>query len=152
MSDALVNVAPILERFRLNGRVALVTGAAQGIGRGYAHALGEAGAAVAVIDLTAERAETVAHELTQKGIDAIAVGADVTKEDQVQAMVSQVVAKWGCLTIGVNNAGAGLWQDAETMTLEQWNKLITLDLTSVWLCAKAEANVMLPAGYGKIIN
>ena len=152
MSDALQNISPILERFRLNGRVALVTGAGQGIGRGYAHALGEAGAAVAVVDLIIERAETVAHELTQKGIDAIALATDVTKEDQVQAMVAQIVAKWGSLTIGVNNAGAGLWQDAETMTLEQWNKLITLDLTAVWLCAKAEANVMLPAGYGKIIN
>lgn len=152
MSDALQNISPILERFRLNGRVALVTGAGQGIGRGYAHALGEAGAAVAVVDLIIERAETVAHELTQKGIDAIALATDVTQEDQVQAMVAKVVAKWGSLTIGVNNAGAGLWQDAETMTLEQWNKLITLDLTAVWLCAKAEANVMLPAGYGKIIN
>ena len=152
MSDALLHVSPILERFRLNGRVALVTGSGQGIGRAFAHALGEAGAAVAVVDLVLERAEIVAHELTQKGIDAIALATDVTQEDQVQAMVDQVLAKWGKLTIGVNNAGAGLWQDAETMTLDQWNKMIALDLTAVWLCAKAEANVMLPAGYGKIIS
>jgi NAD(P)-dependent dehydrogenase (short-subunit alcohol dehydrogenase family) len=152
MSDALINASPILERFRLNNRVALVTGAGQGIGRAYAHALGEAGAALAVVDIVLERAESVAHELAKKGIDTIAIAIDVTNEDQVQAMVDQVLAKWGRLTIGVNNAGAGLWQDAETMTLDQWNKLITLDLTAVWLCAKAEANVMLTAGYGKIIN
>jgi len=152
MSDALLQISPILERFRLNDRVALVTGGGQGIGRAFAHALGEAGAAVAVVDLVIERAETVAHELTQKGIAALALATDVTQEDQVQAMVDQVVAKWGKLTIGVNNAGAGLWQDAETMTLDQWNKMIALDLTAVWLCAKAEANVMLPVGYGKIIN
>lgn len=152
MSDALLNVPPILDRFRLHGRVALVTGAGQGIGRGYAHALGEAGAAVAVVDIALPKAESVAHELTQKGIAAIALAADVTKEDQVEAMVAAVVKQWGTLTIGVNNAGIGLWQDSETMTLEQWHRVIDLDLTAVWLCAKAEANVMLPAGYGKIIN
>jgi NAD(P)-dependent dehydrogenase (short-subunit alcohol dehydrogenase family) len=63
-----------------------------------------------------------------------------------------VVNKWGTLTIGVNNAGIGLWVDSETMTLEEWNRVINLDLTSVWLCAKYEAKRMLAAGYGKIIN
>jgi len=152
MTDILTQTTPILERFRLNNRVSLVTGGGQGIGRAFAHALGEAGAAVAVVDIALERAETVAHELTQKNVDAIALAADVTQETQVQTMVDAVLAKWGRLTIGVNNAGIGLWQDAETMTLEQWQRVINLDLTAVWLCARAQANVMLPAGYGKIIN
>jgi NAD(P)-dependent dehydrogenase (short-subunit alcohol dehydrogenase family) len=152
MNDPVLTAKPILERFHLAGRTALVTGGGQGIGRGFAHALGEAGADVAVVDLVQERAETVAHELVQKNIDAIAIAADVTREAQVQAMVDSVLKKWGRLTIGVNNAGIGLWQDAETMTLEQWNQVINLDLTAVWLCAKAEAKVMLAAGYGKIIN
>lgn len=151
-TDSVLTAKPILDRFRLDGRVALVTGGGQGIGRGYAHGLGEAGAAVAVVDLVQARAETVAHELSQKGIDAIALAADVTKEDQVEAMVAAVVNKWGTLTIGVNNAGIGLWVDSETMTMEEWNRVINLDLTSVWLCAKYEAKIMLAAGYGKIIN
>lgn len=152
MTDSLLTAKPILDRFRLDGRVALVTGGGQGIGRGYAHGLGEAGAAVAIVDVIQERADMVAHELAQKGIDAIALAADVTQEEQVEAMVAAVLKKWGNLTIGVNNAGIGLWQDSETMTLEQWRKVIDLDLTSVWLCAKHEAQVMLPTGYGKIIN
>ena len=152
MSDPVLEARSILERFRLDGRVALVTGSGQGIGRAFAHALGEAGAAVAVVDLRLDLAEEVAHELTTKQIDAIALQADVTKPEQVQAMVDAILAKWGTLTIGVNNAGIGLWADAESMAYADWLRVIDIDLNSVFLCAQAEAKVMLPAGYGKIIN
>jgi NAD(P)-dependent dehydrogenase (short-subunit alcohol dehydrogenase family) len=84
-----------------NGRVALVTGGGQGIGRAFAHALGEAGAAVAVVDMRLDVAEEVAHELAQKQIDAIAVQTNVTKPEEVQAMVDAILAKWGKLTIAV---------------------------------------------------
>ena len=152
MSDSVLEASPILDRFRLDGRVALVTGGGQGIGRGFAHALGEAGAAVAVVDLVSERADEVAHELTEKGIDAMPVVADVTDPEQVEAMVAAVVDKWGKLTIGVNNAGMGLWVEAEVMKIDEWRRLIDLNLTGVFLCAQAEARVMLQETYGKIIN
>jgi len=152
MADSVLEAAPILERFRLDGRTALVTGGGQGIGRGYAHALGEAGASVAIVDIVLERAEQVAHELSEKGIRSMAIAADVTDEMAVEAMVAAVVDKWGTLTIGVNNAGIGVWESAETMTAAEWRRLIDLNLTGVFLCAQAEARAMLPAGYGKIIN
>jgi len=152
MSDALLQAKPILSRFQLDGRVALVTGAAQGIGRAFAHALGEAGAKVAVVDLNTAKAETVAHELAQKHIDALPLTADVTQPDAVQAMVEAIVAKWGQLDIGVNNAGIGMWRDSETMTLEEWDRMMAINLRAVFLCCQAEARVMLPRGYGKIIN
>lgn len=152
MTDNILDAKPILERFRLDGRVALVTGGGQGIGRAYAHALGEAGAAVAVVDVSATGAETVAAELEKKGIEAIPVVADVTEPDHVQAMVDAVMKRWGRLTIGVNNAGVAGWFDAETMPKVEWDKMMALNLTGVFLCAQAEARVMLAAGYGKIIN
>ncbi len=129
-----------------------MTGGGQGIGRGYAHALGEAGAAVAVVDLALPQAEEVAGELTKKGVDAIAIKADVTNPDQVSAMVKKILDKWGKLTIGVNNAGRGQWVDSEKMTVEDWDKMFDLNLRAVFLCAQAEGRAMLAAGYGKIVN
>jgi len=152
MTDAILTARPILERFSLVGRTALVTGGGQGIGRAYAHALGEAGAAVAVVDLSLSHANDVVDELKAKHIECFAVQADVSKADDVQAMVDAVVQKWGKLTIGVNNAGIARWSAAETMTEAEWDQMLDLNLKGVFLCAQAEARVMLKTGYGKIIN
>jgi NAD(P)-dependent dehydrogenase (short-subunit alcohol dehydrogenase family) len=152
MSDKVLEVKPILERFRLDGKVALVTGGGQGIGRAFAHALGEAGAAVAVVDLGTQYAEQVAGELTKKGVEAMAITADVTRTDQIQHMIDKILGRWGRLTIGVNNAGIGDWTAAEEIGEENWDKIMNLNLKGVFLCAQAEGRVMLEAGYGKIIN
>jgi len=152
MSDIVLDTKPILERFRLNGRTALVTGAGGGIGRGYVHALGEAGASVAVVDIALPQAEEVAHELTAKGVDAIALKADVTKPGEVTATVKKVLDRWGKLTIGVNNAGRGQWVPSEDMSVEDWDKMFDLNTKAVFLCAQAQGRAMLAAGYGKIIN
>ena len=142
----------ILERFLLDERVSLVTGGGSGIGRGFAHALGEAGAKVAIVDIDTEAAESVAHELANKGVDAIVLTTDVTQPEQTQQMVQSVVRHWGSLTIGVNNAGIAGWFDSETMPEEEWRKIMALNLDGVFFCAQAEGRVMLEAGYGKIIN
>jgi NAD(P)-dependent dehydrogenase (short-subunit alcohol dehydrogenase family) len=151
-NDPVLNVKPILDRFRLDGRVAVVTGGGQGIGRAYAHALGEAGAAVAIADLSSDTANAVVDELKAKNVDAIAIQVDVTKADQVQAMIDTILQKWGRLTIGVNNAGIGQWIAAEDMPEKDWDRMMNINLKGVFLCAQTEAKVMLAAGYGKIIN
>lgn len=152
MTDAVLEAKSILERFRLDDRVALVTGGGQGIGRAFAHALGEAGAKVAIVDISTEHAEEVVKELSDKNIEAMAINTDVTKADQVQAMVDAIIEKWGKLTIACNNAGVGQWIATEEMPEADWDRMMNINLKGVFLCSQAEAKVMLPAGYGKIIN
>jgi NAD(P)-dependent dehydrogenase (short-subunit alcohol dehydrogenase family) len=144
----------ILERFALAGRSALVTGGAQGIGRGFAHALAEAGADVAVVDLNLTAAQVVVEEILKRNPDrrAIAVKADITNPADVSKMVETVVAAFGDLTIACNNAGIGQWVDSESMSYEDFRKMMQINLDGVFLCAQAEAKYMLKKGYGKIIN
>jgi NAD(P)-dependent dehydrogenase (short-subunit alcohol dehydrogenase family) len=152
MKEAPEQSKSILERFRLEGRVALVTGGGRGIGRGFCHAFAEAGAKVAVVDVDRASAETVAHELAVKHADAIAVCADVRDENNLKAMLDTIVAHWGKLTIGANNAGIGSWVDAQNVTREDWKRVIEVNLDAVFFCAQAEAKIMSQQGYGKIIN
>jgi len=142
----------ILERMRLDGRSAVVTGAGQGIGRAFAHALAEAGARVAVVDLDAEKAEAVAGELREKGAKSMAIAADVTKPGEIDRYVQTVVDGWGDLTVAVNNAGLNRNSAAEETPLEEWDQTMDLNLRAVFLGCQAAARVMLARGYGKIIN
>lgn len=142
----------ILERFSLKGRTALVTGGGQGIGQAYAHALAEAGADVAIVDLNIETATAVAAEIAALGVRSLAITADVSAASQVADMVNTIIRAWGRLDIGVNNAGVRCWAEAENMTETEWDDLMGVNLKAVFLCCQAEARVMLPQGYGKIIN
>ncbi|TVQ29498.1 MAG: glucose 1-dehydrogenase [Spirochaetaceae bacterium] len=142
----------ILDRFRLDGRTAVVTGGGQGIGRSFCLALAQAGAKVAVADIDLECARTVVSEIVAAGGTAIAVHADVTDQAQVAAMVDEVVRTWGGLSISVNNAGIGVWRAAGDMAIDEWRRIMAINLDAVFLCAREAARVMKPAGYGKIIN
>jgi NAD(P)-dependent dehydrogenase (short-subunit alcohol dehydrogenase family) len=97
-------------------------------------------------------AETVAQEIIDKKGEAIAVKADVTDEASVEKAIKAITGKWGRLTIGVNNAGLSIWADSETQARADWDKVITLNLTGVYLCCKHEGRTMLESKYGKIIN
>jgi NAD(P)-dependent dehydrogenase (short-subunit alcohol dehydrogenase family) len=124
MKDAVLESRPILERFRLDGKVALVTGGGQGIGRAFCHALADAGARVAVVDMAREAAEAVAGELAARKAESLAVVVDVTDPDHRRQMVETVLRRWGTLTIAVNNAGMGNWCDAEKVTPEDWGRIM----------------------------
>jgi NAD(P)-dependent dehydrogenase (short-subunit alcohol dehydrogenase family) len=142
----------ILDRFKLDGGVALVTGGGMGIGKAYCQALGDAGAKLALVDFNTKVADETAQELGKQGIEAIVVKADVSKSAEMNAAVDKIVQHFGKLTIAVNNAGIGQWVDAEACTDEDWRKVMSVNLDGVFYSARAEAKVMLKAGYGKIIN
>ncbi|KAL0056085.1 hypothetical protein WJX82_007602 [Trebouxia sp. C0006] len=142
----------ITQRFKLNNKVALITGAGQGIGRAFAHALGEAGASVAIVDINFKKAQAVTEELRSKGIRSIAVGTDVTKKADCKKMVETVVAELGGLHIAVNNAGINKNSAAEDTTEQDWDLTFDLNTKGVFLCCQEEGKHMLAQGYGKIIN
>ena len=152
--DQITSGKNILDRFSLVGKVALVTGAAAGIGRGFAHALADAGANVAVVDFDLDNAEKVAKEIMVRNPNriAIAIKTDVTQEDQVNEMVATVVKELGDLTIACNNAGKAQWLKSEEMPYEEFQKMLKMNLDSVFLCSRAEARYMFKNNYGKIIN
>jgi glucose 1-dehydrogenase len=131
----------------LKNQKALVTGASSGIGEACALALGAAGAAVAVNYLSdAGEANRVVEAIRKAGAEAIAVKADVSREDEVQAMFAEMQKKFGTIDILVNNAG--LQQDAafHQMTLKQWNIVIGVNLTGQFLCARAAVQEFLRRG------
>lgn len=143
-----------LSLFDLTGKKALVTGGAVGIGRGCAVALATAGADVAIVDLDGKTGTLTASEITGLGRQSLFVKCDVTNRAQVQEMVRTVVAKFGRLDIGVNNAGIAILGADEGLPQAQWDKVIAVNLTGTFLCAQAEAQQMIrqEPTEGKIIN
>ncbi len=139
---------------QMEGKAALVTGAAAGIGRASALALARAGAALCASDIDGEGAQATARDIIDAGGRAISVPCDVTKADDVSAMVAAAVDAFGRLDAAVNNAGiAGSFEhrlhEADDAMFEQ---VLAVNLRGVWHCLKAELNVMLPQGQGAIVN
>ena len=136
----------------ITGQVAVVTGAARGIGFAIAQALGQCGARVAIADLDGAAASTAARQLCELGIDAIGVAVDVADEGQVQTMVETVEQALGGIDILVNNAGIVSTGPLLDVSAAEWNRVLAIDLTSVFFCAKAVLPGMMARRAGRIIN
>lgn len=145
-------MAPGSPYFR-DGEVALVTGAGGGIGAATAQLFAAEGARVVVVDIDRAGAESVAAAIADAGGEAVGLAADVTDEGQVEAAVTLAVERWGRLDCAHNNAGTSGTPAAFTdVTLEDWDAVVRLNLTGVFLCLKHELRVMAPAGRGAIVN
>ncbi|SFG38312.1 gluconate 5-dehydrogenase [Oribacterium sp. WCC10] len=146
-------MAGILDKFRLDGKVAWVTGASYGLGLAYAKAFAEAGAKKIVFnDINQELVDRGMAEYKKAGIDAYGVVCDVTNEEQVNALVKDVEEKFGGVDILVNNAGIIKRIPMTEMTKQQWDQVINVDLTGPFLCSKAVLPGMIKKKAGKIIN
>jgi NAD(P)-dependent dehydrogenase (short-subunit alcohol dehydrogenase family) len=142
-----------LEKFRVGGRVALVTGAGQGIGLACAEALGEAGAKVIIADRDPKAAATACDGLKAKGYEAEIVVMDVTDSARVSEIADQLVAQQGKIDILVNNAGIARSETpAETVTDEHWLNVIDVNLNGTFWCCRAFGRHMLAAKSGSIVN
>ncbi len=159
----------MLKEFSLEGKTALVTGGGRGIGRAIAHVFAEAGADVAVVSRTMSQVETVAKEIEAIGRRSVALQGDVTDHQQVEDFVARATDALGKIDIMVNNAGAWdgralvvplpdsssappAYSAAPILTIEDWDKLVSTNLTSAFYCCRAVGPQMLERRSGKVIN
>ncbi len=146
-----------LKSRRFEGRVAIVTGAAHGIGRVYAERLSAEGAQVVIADLDKEGSEGVAKSITSSGGQAIGVECDVSDEESVAAMVKATVDAYGKIDVLINNAGimtvvAMSRVGFEEITRAEWDKMMNVNVAGTWIVCKAVVPEMRKNGYGKIVN
>lgn len=143
----------IMERMRLDGKVSFVTGGARGIGKMIAMAIAEAGSDVAIVDIDIEEAQKTSKEIEKAtGVKTIAIKTDVTNQGEVDKMVETILDTFGKLDVAFCNAGICMNIPAEEMTVDQFRKVIDINLTGVFLTSQAAAKVMLKQGRGSIIN
>jgi NAD(P)-dependent dehydrogenase (short-subunit alcohol dehydrogenase family) len=142
----------VRELFELKGKVALITGGSRGLGLQIAQGLGEMGAKIAISARKAAELEHAKVQLAKHGIDALTVVNDLSQPNEAPALVDAVVAHYGKIDVLVNNAGTSWGAPAEQYPLDAWNKVMTLNATSVFMLSQAVANrCFIPQRSGNII-
>lgn len=138
--------------FELKDKIAIVTGARQGMGRTHALTLAKAGAKVVVSDISLEDCEKVVKEIEKDGGEALAMKCDVSRKEEVDEMIEKTVEKWGKIDILVNNAGICQFKPFLELTEEEWDKTLNINLKGYFLCAQAAAKEMAEQKSGVIVN
>jgi len=142
----------MLNKFSLDGKVAIVTGSATGLGKGMAVSLAEAGADVVVTDLSFDQVRETSQEIEKLGRKCIPVKTDVTNKDDVDALISKTLDHFGGVDILINNVGMAIVKDILDTSLEEWRRQVDANLTSVYLCCRAVGKHMLEKRRGKVVN
>jgi len=136
----------------LKDKIAIVTGAASGIGKATAIAFAREGAKVTCVDINVDGAEATARTIADTGGEAASLRADVSAEDDVKAMIADTVARWGRLDVLYNNAGIGTGNPVTQVSIEEWDRIIDINLRGVFLGTKHAIPAMLQSGGGAIVN
>jgi NAD(P)-dependent dehydrogenase (short-subunit alcohol dehydrogenase family) len=157
MSEQARSLSQLKERmnqdlFDLTDRVAIVTGGSSGIGKAMAAGLAHYGARVVIAGSNAEKCEAAVEELRQIEAQVLPVPTDVSEPDQATAMVERALAEWGRLDILINSAGIDQGVSALEMTVEQWRRVMAVDLDGAFYCCQAAGRTMVEVGRGSIIN
>jgi gluconate 5-dehydrogenase len=142
----------VKQLFDLTGRVAIVSGGSMGLGLQMAEGLAEMGATLVVCARKKERCEEAADALRRRGVQTLALGCDVKDKAAIQQVVDETLAKFGRIDILVNNAGVSWGAPVEDMTLEQWDKVLSTNLTGTFLFCQAAGKALVAQRSGKIIN
>ncbi|HEV8517442.1 MAG TPA: glucose 1-dehydrogenase [Burkholderiales bacterium] len=142
----------VQQLMKLEGRVSVVTGGATGLGLQMATALAEAGSDVVICSRKLENCEHAAHEVGKLGVRTLAIGCDVTKADQVEAMKDATLRKFGRVDVLVNNAGRAWVAPPEDLPLERWQQVLDLNITAPFLCSQVLGREMIKIKRGKIVN
>lgn len=141
----------ILDRFKLDGKVAVITGGNRGIGRAIATGFAEAGATVVIAARDEERNERTVAELNEIS-NAAAIRTDVTSRSDLERLRDDVLARYGKIDILINNAGIGAHADALTMDADEWSRVLRTNLDAVFLTSQVIGQAMAEAGKGSIVN
>lgn len=148
-----MGLTPLADLWRLDGRRAVVTGAARGFGAAIARRLAEAGARVTVADLRGDEADTTAARIAaETGADCWGCPVDVSDEDSVSALFDSVAQRWGPVDLLVNNAGVFSNYYVADMPRDEWARILDVNVTGTFLCSRAAARAMSPHGAGVIVN
>jgi NAD(P)-dependent dehydrogenase (short-subunit alcohol dehydrogenase family) len=142
----------VLDTFSLTGKVAVVTGGNRGLGRAFAHALGEAGASIAILARDGDKNAEVVAELVGKGITAAAFEGDVSSHAAVERAAEEITSAYDRVDVLINNAGTCIHRPALEVTQEEWNQVIDVNLTGVWNGCQVFGSRMIDAGGGVIVN
>ncbi|MFQ5970840.1 MAG: SDR family NAD(P)-dependent oxidoreductase [Alphaproteobacteria bacterium] len=145
-------VLSVINQFRLDQDVAVVTGAGNGIGRTAAIAFAEAGAHVAVTDRDRDAAERVSQEISDAGGVAYALELDVSEPQAIEGVVDHIVGELGTIHVLVNNAGISSRRPTEELSLEEWNRVVAINMTGAFVACRAVAPHMFGHGNGRIVN
>ncbi len=142
----------VLDMLNLKGKVAVVTGGSSGLGVTFAQALAEVGANIEIAARRLDKLNEVADDLRSLDVKVRPFQCDVSKLDHVQSLVRDTVKNFGRLDIMVNNAGVAAMSPATEISLEEWNRVVSINLTGTFLCARESAKQMIKQGAGKIVN